>query len=222
VTGKTRRLAPDSPKIMAALTADQDTKTAEKAAAPGAIILARHGEPGLSRKIRFDAEGYRKWWAQYEEIGLREGQTPPLALAQMAEKAGVIIASTRRRSVETATAVAAGRAFSSDPLFIEAPLPPPRWPTWIKLSPRMWGFVARVWWWFFNHHDGQETRAQAEKRALQAADMVSEMAGSGQDVLIVAHGFFNTMIGEALKARGWRCTQDQGFRYWKARIFRRG
>jgi len=212
----------DAPRqIMVALTADQHSQATDKAATPGAIILARHGEPGLSRKIRFDAEGYRKWWAQYEEIGLREGQTPPLALAQMAEKAGIIIASTRRRSVETATAIAAGKAFSEDPLFIEAPLPPPRWPVWIKLSPRMWGFVARVWWWFFNHHEGQETRAQAQERANQAAAMVSEMAYNGQDVLIVAHGFFNTMIGEALKARGWRCTQDQGYRYWKARIFRR-
>ena len=87
----------------------EEPKTETRPDKPGAIILARHGEPGLSRKIRFDAEGYRKWWAQYEEIGLREGQTPPLALAAMAEKAGVIIASTRKRSVETAHAVAAGR-----------------------------------------------------------------------------------------------------------------
>ena len=208
-----------SPQIKAPLT-DQPTAEA-KPETPGAIILARHGEPGLSRRIRFDAEGYRKWWAQYEEIGLREGQTPPLALAAMAEKAGVIIASTRRRSVETAHAVAAGRAYSQDPLFIEAPLPPPRWPSWIKLSPRMWGFFARFWWWFFDHHEGQETRAQAQERANEAARMVAELADNGQDVLVVAHGFFNTMIGEALKRRGWRCIQDQGFRYWSARIFRR-
>ena len=52
--------------------------------------------------------------------------------------------------------------------------------------------------------------------------MVAELAENGQDVLVVAHGFFNTMIGEALKRRGWRCIEDQGFRYWSARIFRRG
>ena len=92
---------------------------------------------------------------------------------------------------------------------------------WIKLSPRMWGFFARFWWWFFDHHEGQETRAQAQQRANEAAKMVAELAENGQDVLIVAHGFFNTMIGEALKRRGWRCIQDQGFRYWSARIFRR-
>lgn len=204
---------------MAALTADHQPSGPVRG---GRVILVRHGEPALSRKIRFDAAGYREWWARYEEGGLREGQTPPLALAAMAEKAGVIIASTRRRSVETANAVAAGRAFAQDPLFIEAPLPPPRWPGWVKLSPRLWGFFARVWWWFLDHHDGQESRAQAEARAAQAAEMVAEMAQNGQDVLVVAHGFFNTMIGIALKRRGWRCVEDQGYRYWRARIFRRG
>ena len=207
---------------MAALTADQDSKVAVKPERPGRVILARHGEPGLSRKVRFNAAGYRDWWAKYEETGLREGQTPPDALAAMAQAAGVIIASTRRRSIETAHAVSAGKAFSQDPLFIEAPLPPPRWPHWIKLSPRMWGFIARFWWWFFNHHEGQETRAQAQERANEAAKIVSELAENGQDVLVVAHGFFNTMVGEALKKRGWRCAEDQGFRYWKARIFQRG
>lgn len=200
--------------MMTALSAQQPVRY-------GRVILARHGEPALSRRTRFDARGYREWWASYEEGGLREGQMPPPELAAMAEKAGVIIASTRRRSIETATALAGGKAFSQDPLFIEAPLPPPNWPRWLKLSPRLWGFFSRFWWWFFNHHEGDETRAQAEARAGQAAQMVAELAENGQDVLIVAHGFFNTMIGEALKRRGWRCVEDQGFRYWRARIFHR-
>ena len=43
------------------------TSTAEKPVKPGRVILARHGEPGLSRKIRFNAAGYRDWWAKYEK-----------------------------------------------------------------------------------------------------------------------------------------------------------
>ena len=45
------------------------------------------------------------------------------------------------------------------------------------------------------------------------------LAASGQDVLVVAHGFFNAMIGQALARLGWRCVQDGGFRYWSARRF---
>jgi broad specificity phosphatase PhoE len=142
--------------------------------------------------------------------------------AAMAEQAGFMISSTRLRSIQTAQALSCGRAFAEDPLFVEAPLPPPNWPGWLKMSPRLWGFVSRVCWWFLDHHEGQETRAQAQERANEAARIVSELTDNGQDVLVVAHGFFNTMVGEALKKRGWRCTEDQGFRYWKARIFRRG
>lgn len=187
----------------------------------GAVILARHGEPDLSRKILLTAEGYRRWWATYETKGLRRGQAAPEDLKAVAGAAGAIIASTRPRSMETALAVCNGRAFARDPMFIEAPLPPPPFPGWVLLSPRLWGFISRFWWWFFNHHGQEESRAEAEARAAKAAVLVADLASGGQDVLIVAHGFFNTMIGEALKRQGWRCTEDQGFRYWRARRFER-
>ncbi len=191
------------------------------AARPGAVVLARHGEPDISRKVRLSADEYRLWWGRYETRGLRAGQTAPPCLQDAARKSGAVIASIRPRSMETAEAACAGRAFARDPLFVEAPLPPPHWPAWVKLSPKLWGFIARCWWWFFDHHEGQETRAQAEQRAAQAAALLIEMSRDGQDVLVVAHGFFNGMVGEALKRQGWRCTENQGFNYWRLRRFER-
>jgi len=191
------------------------------AARMGRVTLVRHGEPDICRQVRLSAREYVDWWARYETRGLLPGQTPPDGLVATARGAGVMISSIRPRAIETAGAVCDGRAYARDPLFVEAPLPPPRWPGWIRLSPRAWGFISRVWWWFFNHHEGQETRAQAEQRADQAAAVLIDLARDGQDVLLVAHGFFNGMIGEALRRRGWRCTQDQGFYYWKARRFER-
>ncbi|HZZ87629.1 MAG TPA: histidine phosphatase family protein [Caulobacteraceae bacterium] len=186
---------------------------------PGAVILARHGKPALSRRCRLSASEYREWWADYEVGGLAEGQAAPETLQQHAQRAGFIIASTRLRSIETATALAAGRAFAEDPLFIEAPLPPPHWPHWLKLSPPVWGFISRTWWWIFDHHDQQETREQAKARADDAARTLIKLAASGHDVLVVAHGFFNLMIGRALRRHGWTCTEDGGFKYWAARRF---
>ncbi|MET0744092.1 MAG: hypothetical protein ABWY78_12035, partial [Microvirga sp.] len=132
---------------------------------PGAIVLARHGEPALSRKCVLTSDQYRDWWAKYEIGGLRAGQTPPPELLATAAGAGVIYSSTRPRAVETAAAAAAGREVVADALFIEAPLPPPHFPSWFKLPPKYWGAVARFWWHAFNHHEGQETRVQAEARA---------------------------------------------------------
>ena len=187
---------------------------------PGAIILARHGEPALSRKCLLTSDQYRDWWAKYEVGGLRAGQTPPPELLATAEGAGAIYASTRPRAQETAAAIAAGREVMSDALFIEAPLPPPDFPSWFKVGPRAWGVIARFWWWAFNHHDeGEESRDEAKVRARKAADMLEAKAAEGGDVLVFAHGFFNGMIGMELTRRGWRCAKDQGFQYWCARRF---
>ena len=186
---------------------------------PGAVILARHGEPALSRRVRLSAAGYRDWWAAYEAGGIKPDQAVPEALLATAGAAGHLICSTRRRSQETADALARGREVAADALFIEAPLPPPGLPAWIKLSPPVWGLTARLWWWFFDHHHSEETRAQARARAAQAAGRLTELAAAGDDVLVVAHGFFNGMVGGALKRLGWRCTLDQGYRYWSARRF---
>jgi broad specificity phosphatase PhoE len=76
-----------------------------------------------------------------------------------------------------------------------------------------------VTWWFFNQHHGEEARVKAQARATEAARQLVELAASGQDVLVVAHGFFNGMVGRSLQQLGWRRTLDEGFRYWAARRF---
>ena len=201
-----------------ALTADLPKTGAVR---PGAIVLARHGEPDIHRKVMLSAHGYRDYWSRYEQLGIRPGQKPPMALVEQTARAGVIISSVRNRSIESALALAAGREFVRNALFVEAPLPPPNFPGFVRMSPKIWGFTARFWWWFFNHHEGQETRRQAEARAEQAADMIIELAAEGQDVVILAHGFFNFMVGRALRRRGWRLTANQGWKYWSTRRYER-
>ncbi len=201
-----------------------DVTTADQASPPikpGVITLARHGEPALSRKVRLNAPEYGDWWARYEIGGLKAGQTPPDGLIAIARDVDVIIASTRRRAIETANAVVGDRVFTTDETFIEAPLPPPPWPLWLKMSPKRLGFFARFWWWFFDHHGGQETRAQAEVRAGEAADRLAALADQGQDVLVLAHGFFNWMIADALKQRGLTKLVDEGHAYWSIKRFSR-
>ena len=193
---------------------------AAAASRQGVIVLARHGEPGLSRKVTMNADGYVDWWARYEEVGLKPGQTAPEALKLFAEGASVILCSTRPRSIETARAVAGGRIIQVDPGLIEAPLPPPNWPKWLKLSPPFWGVAARVHWWFLNQHHGEESRRQAQFRADAAADRLIALAAQG-DVLVVAHGFFNTMIGLSLQRDGWKLKANEGYKYWSMRRFER-
>jgi broad specificity phosphatase PhoE len=189
-----------------------------RAASAGLIVLARHGEPALSRRVRLSADGYRRWWAAYEAGGILPDQTPPSGLLKLAGCADLIFASTRKRALETAAAVAQGKPFVSDSVFVEAPLPPPALPSFVKMKPRTWGFWARLVW-YFGHSEGQETRRQAEQRADAAAERLIEAATGGATVLVLAHGFFNLMIGRALKRRGWRQLEGRGYTYWATRRF---
>jgi broad specificity phosphatase PhoE len=195
---------------------DQSSKRA------GAIVLARHGEPALSRKVRLTARQYREFWARYEVGGILPGQSPPALLIASVKGAGVLISSTRLRSIESAQVLVGERVFAREPVLIEAPLPPPNLPSWVRLSPKIWGFLARFWWWYFDHHEGQETRREAEARADEAAAMLIDEAGRGQDVVVLAHGFFNFMIGRSLRRMGWKMTASEGFKYWSTRRFERG
>ena len=186
----------------------------------GGIVLARHGEPALSRKVRLSSRQYRDWWALYEAGGILPGQSPPDHLKQAAARAGVIYTSTRLRAKETALALAEGREFSHEEMFIEAPLPPPQCPDFIKLSPKLWGVISRFSWWI-GHHRGEETRGAAQVRAAEAARLLDEVARRGDDVLVVAHGFFNTMIGMELRKLGWKLVKGRGWRYWSTRYYQR-
>ncbi len=188
----------------------------------GAIILARHGEPALSRKVLLSAAEYREFWATYEIGGILPDQTPPDRLRKFVAECGAVVSSTRLRAIQSARTMVGEREFPHHEILIEAPLPPPNFPGWLKLSPKLWGFIARVWWWFFNHHEGQETRAQAEERADRAAALLIGLAAGGENVVVLAHGFFNHLIGRSLKKLGWRLVESEGYKYWSMRRFERG
>jgi broad specificity phosphatase PhoE len=188
----------------------------------GTITLARHGEPALSRKVRLNPREYGEFWGKYEVGGLVEGQKAPDFLVQWAKEADVVWVSTRRRAIESATILLGeGAKTIVDARLIEAPLPPPPWPAFVRMTPRVWGFWARFWWWWFNHHDGQETKAAATLRARAVIAEIIASAEGGKNVLVVAHGFFNAMLGLELKRAGWRKVQGRGWKYWSTRRFER-
>lgn len=182
----------------------------------GWIVLARHGKPKGDRKIRVTWREYIEWWSQYDRNGLMDGQNPPAGLVALAAEADVILSSTLLRAVETAQAVAAGKPVTPDPIFIEAPLPPPPIPG--RRKPRRWGVYARVSWWL-GRSVGGETRAQAEARAEAAAAALQARALRGENVLLCAHGWFNRMMRPVLLAWGWRCVYDGGDKYWAYRKY---
>ncbi|MBL8548490.1 MAG: histidine phosphatase family protein [Hyphomonadaceae bacterium] len=188
------------------------------AVAPGWIAIVRHGRPKADRSVRIDWRGYEQWWAAYQEAGLMEDQAPPERLLRLADDAHTLFASTLMRAKETAAAVAAGRAIIEDPIFVEAPLPPPR--MFGRRRPGHWGVLARISWWMGGARD-EESRTEAELRAEAAVATVTARALRGENVLVCAHGWFNRMMRPVLTRQGWRCAEDHGDSYWTYRLYRK-
>lgn len=181
------------------------------------IFLSRHGKSALSRTVWLSAKGYEQWWQTYDQVGLDPSRQPTDRFLEFAGRADVILSSTLKRSQDTAAQAALGRDVIADKIFVEAPLPPPQLPRWFKLMPRIWGAVARIHWMLGG---GQgESASDARERASLAADSLLAYARQGQTVMLVAHGWFNRMIGQELKRRGWTCTDDGGFAHWSVRAF---
>lgn len=188
-----------------------------RASAYGRIVLARHGEPSLDRRVKITARSYHDWWQRYQESGLKDGETPPPVLIDLARSSEILLSSTLRRSRETAAAIADGRFVLADEVFVEAPLPAPPVPL-IRFTPRTWGGVSRIVWWL-GYAAGGESRREAEVRAERAADYLIDHAASGANVLLCAHGWFNRMAGRVLRDRRWRRTYDGGDHYWAHRTY---
>lgn len=126
---------------MTTTMAPNETLDRRLAARVGTIVIARHGQPHADRSVVIDRAGYREWWAGYDRAGLHPDERPPEKLVKLAERSDIIYASTLQRAIHTAQMVAGGREIITDPVFIEAPLPPPG--VWGKRRPGAWGVWAR-------------------------------------------------------------------------------
>ncbi|MEQ1929167.1 MAG: histidine phosphatase family protein [Parvularculaceae bacterium] len=186
----------------------------------GRIITARHGKPNLSRDMKVSSRGYGDWWARYDEAGLHPDEAPPAELVEIAARAKTVISSSLQRAVETARQVTRGeREIPADSIFIEAPLPPPPAPTFVKLRPGQWGVVSRAFWMLGYAPKGVETHRETWKRVDAVAGRLIEHSRSG-DVLLCAHGWLNWMIDRKLRSDGWRRTgRDRGNNYWSWRVY---
>jgi len=188
----------------------------------GRIITARHGRPNLSRDVRITASDYGAWWAQYDESGLHPEEEPPQSLVDLAATATTVLSSTLPRAIETARQATRGeREVPADPMFVEAPLPPPPAPGFIKLSPTAWGIVSRTFWFLGYAPAGVESHREAWTRVGEIADRLAALSEKG-DVLLCAHGYLNWMIDRRLRSAGWRrAGREGGNHFWSWRIYER-
>jgi hypothetical protein len=100
---------------------------------------------------------------------------------------------------------------------VEAPLASPRIPL-LKMRVTKWAVVSRVLW-YSGFSPRIESYLRAKRRARQAADILIARAGIDGTAVLVAHGYFNYLIGVALKRRGFKQTGTHRAKFWNAVIY---
>jgi len=181
------------------------------------IVLIRHGRPAIASNPRTSHSGFRSYIDEYEAAGLDPESAPPEELQDLVRELSAIHTSTKQRSTDSAKALAPNAELIADPLFVEAPLASPRIPL-LRMKVPKWAVVARILW-HAGYHPEIENYRRAKHRASQAADILMKRAGEEGEAALVAHGYFNLMIGRELRRRGFRKSGSHRVRFWNAVIY---
>jgi broad specificity phosphatase PhoE len=183
------------------------------------IILVRHGQPHIALSPTTGHQGFADYIGAYEAAGLDPASLPPRELQELARELGAIFASDRARAHQSARLLAAEKPFVLDPLFAEAPLASPPIPL-LKMSVPGWAVVSRLLW-HAGFAPGIENVPAVRLRARKAADILIARAQAVGSVALVAHGYFNFMLGRELKRRGFARQGSHRARYWNTVIYER-
>lgn len=187
------------------------------ASTPIRIILIRHGQPAIALKPRTGHKGFATYIDAYEAAGLDPASLPSAELRDLVRELDWVFASDRPRSTESARVLAPHAELVVDPLFAEAPLASPHIPL-LSFRVPTWAVVARILW-HAGFHPRIEDYGMARLRAEQAAGILVARAAETGAAALVAHGYFNAMIGRALHKRGLQRRGSHRVRYWNAVIY---
>lgn len=183
----------------------------------GHIILIRHGQPHIALSPKTSHAGFADYIDAYEEAGLSPTNLPPEELRDLAKELDHVFTSDRPRSHQSAQRLAPHAELIADPLFGEAPLASPPIPL-LNMRVPTWAIMSRILWHAGFHPEIENPRAAA-KRAVQAAEILIARAAKSGKTALVAHGYFNWMIGRVLLKRGFVRTGSHQARYWNTVIY---
>ncbi len=189
------------------------------------IVLARHGRPVWDRRTPIAWRELRAWNAGNDAAPIDPASRPSEELVEHARACSLLVASTLRRSHDSAAIAAPGKDIHVDELYREVflPTPAPRSAPAshaIRLPPPIWTTVARIGW-ICGWSPGVESHAGARARARVAAASLIELAREREYIVLIGHGTMNGMISKRLLRLGWRGPWFRPRKYWAFGVYRR-
>ncbi len=183
------------------------------------IILIRHGQPNIALAPKTGHRGFGDYIDGYEAAGLEPSSLPPQELRDLVKELGAVFTSGKPRAHQSAQRLAPNAELIADPLFVEAPLASPPVPLLAMRVPK-WAVMSRILW-HMGFTPGIEDYRRARQRAAKAADILVGHARATGAAALVAHGYFNWMIGRQLRRRGFAKQGTHQARYWNTVIYER-
>lgn len=156
----------------------------------------------------------------YQAAGIEGASLPPAELIALVKDTKRVFSSELQRSIQSAKVLLPHAEIISSPLFTESPLASPPVPA-LRLKAPAWAVMARVAW-HGGFKPGIESYSQSKLRAREAVQMLVNEAEREQIAVLVAHGYFNAILGRTLRLQGWRRTQGtHRARFWNTVVYER-
>ncbi|MFC5271251.1 histidine phosphatase family protein [Adhaeribacter terreus] len=175
------------------------------------IFLVRHYEPDVERSGFFNCEEASRFISDYDAANLvKTAFTRPAGLP---EKLPKVYCSALPRAKQTArllygetTELVENADFNEfQRKIFQLPL--------FKFPIEVWLAAARFSWMLGLNSRGIESFRKARQRAMCCAETLARYAETEEEVVLVAHGFLNAFIRQALKKLGWRIVRHDGNSY---------
>ncbi|WP_183041073.1 histidine phosphatase family protein [Salipaludibacillus neizhouensis] len=174
------------------------------------ISFIRHGKSQLSENDKITCFEFRKWVEKYDCHGVFKESIFPYETLVKAKTANIIITSELNRSVESAMLLNSKVKTISDSLFRETELPARSMKIFnIKLKPNSWALILRLLW-LCGYSNECESLKSAKLRAENGSQQLIDYAKKYGSVVLVGHGFLNTLIAIELRKKGWEGNRKAG------------
>ncbi len=184
------------------------------------ICLIRHGKPQFWDRYEphtvISGDQVENAVLDYYNSGIQKSSFPPQYSIKAAQSAAVAFCSGLKRTVETAAALGLSCSLISNPLFRETEVPFGFWKR-LKMPLIVWFVISRTGWLLGLPFKG-ETVELARLRAEQAASFLIKAAQVNGKVLLVGHGFMNSMIFRALQKKKWKSSRPFNGKFWGCNV----
>lgn len=181
------------------------------------IVLCRHGKPDWNNKVRIRGCELADYIHGRDNAPIDPSEPASDELQELARTSQAIVASTLRRSRESAHILAPNEPLTVDLMFREV-FTPTAIESKVRLPAKAWMGYARLRW-LAGWSPGVESHKEALVRARKAATALELLSAERGNVLLAAHGIMNGLIAGRLRKDGWKGPFLRARHYWSFTVY---